>query len=177
MDEFLAARGMSYLKRCVAVPLQASLTQMLRHDAAADALVQHTASRLSSFTQLQRAGCTTHSRDAAGAAVTLAARWEGAVWVVFSRSAAPPEDADEPPPQPIETRRWLEPDGVTMHFHVATRDPDSGAIVTAKRVLRRVSWGCDGAPTVAEAAAGRTVPGSAWGALFGSSADDDAGRS
>lgn len=166
----MAARGVSYLRRCVAVPLQASVTQGLRLEG--DALVQHSSSRLSSFTQLQRAGATTQSRDAQGARVTLTARWEGDVWVVVSRAAPADGASASPPPAPLETRRWLEPNrgGTSMRFDVSTLD-QYGARVTACRRLRRVSWDPVDVPSVEEAAQGSTVPGTAWSALFGS-ADD-----
>ena len=165
---------MSYLRRCVAVPLQASVTQGLRLEG--DTLVQHSASRLSSFTQLQRAGATTPARDAQGARVLLTARWEGDVWVVVSRAA--PSDGDGAAPAcsaPIETRRWLEPNrgGLSMRFDVTTLD-ETGARVTARRRLRRVSWEAVDVPSADEAALGRTVPGSAWSALFGSADADNA---
>ena len=176
MDEFLAARGVSYLRRCVAVPLQSSVTQGLRHEGGGDALVQHSSSRLSAFTQLQRAGQTTTARDAQGARVLLTSRWEGDVWVVLSRAAPAEDDGADgaAPPAPLETRRWLEPGtgGTFMRFDVSTLD-EAGARVTACRRLRRVSWEPQGVPTVEEAAAGRTVPGAAWSALFGAAEQDD----
>ena len=180
MDEFLAARGVSYLRRCVAVPLQTSVVQGLRHEGGGDVLVQHSSSRLSSFTQLQRAGATTAARDAPGARVLLTSRWEGGGWVVVSHAAPPDvneeeDDADgAAAPAPLETRRWLEAGtgGTSMRFDVSTRDA-AGALVTACRRLRRVSWEPQGVPTVEEAAAGRTVPGAAWSALFGAAEEDD----
>jgi hypothetical protein len=151
------------------VPLQASVTQGLR--LVGDTLVQHSSSRLSAFTQLQRAGATTPARDAQGARVLLTSRWEGDVWVVVSR-AAPSGDDAAPAPAPLETRRWLEPNrgGLSMRFDVSTLD-ESGARVTARRRLRRVSWEPVDVPSVEEAAQGRIVPGTAWSALFGSTDD------
>jgi hypothetical protein len=146
-----------------AVPLQSTVTQSLRHEGAC--LVQLSSSRLSSFTQLQRCDVpTTRATDASGAPVTLSSRWEGAVWVVLSRGEAS---------APIETRRWLEDaSGLTMRFDVSTIDAATGARVTARRRLLRSSWEAEGVPTPEEAAAGRTVPGSAWSALFGSAQPD-----
>ncbi len=133
-------------------------------------MVQLSSSRLSSFTQLQRCDVpTTRATDASGAPVTLSSRWEGAVWVVLSRADASAAGASAP----IETRRWLEDaSGLTMRFDVSTIDASSGARVTARRRLLRSSWEAEGVPTPEEAAAGRTVPGSAWSALFGSAQPD-----
>jgi hypothetical protein len=152
-----------------AVPLQSTVTQSLRHEGAC--LVQLSSSRLSSFTQLQRCDvATTRATDASGAPVTLSSRWEGAVWVVLSRADA---SAGAAPSAPIETRRWLEDaSGLTMRFDVSTIDASSGARVTARRRLLRSSWECEEVPTPEEAAAGRTVPGSAWSMLFGSAQPD-----
>jgi len=154
------------------VPLQASVTQGLRLEG--DALVQHSETRLSAFTQLQRTGEITDARDAQGAHVLLTARWEGDVWVVISR-AAPSATAAAHASAPIETRRWLEPNrgGTSMRFDVSTLD-EGGARVTARRRLQRVSWEPAGVPTLDEAHDGRVVPGSAWAALFGSADVDDA---
>jgi hypothetical protein len=148
------------------VPLQSTVTQALRHEG--DCLVQVSASRLSTFTQLQRAGAATQGTDASGAPVTLSSRWEGDVWVVLSRATAGAAAASAP----IETRRWLEDaSGLTMRFDVSTIGADGGR-VTARRRLLRSSWEPEGVPTPADAAAGRTVPGSAWSMLFGSSKPD-----
>lgn len=153
------------------MPLQASVTQGLRLEG--DALVQHSETRLSSFTQLQCTDTTTHARDAQGAHVLLTARWEVDVWVVVSRAA--PSATAAAPSAPIETRRWLEPNrgGTSMRFDVSTLD-EGGARVTARRRLQRVSWEPVGVPTLDEAHDGRVVPGSAWAALFGSADVDDA---
>lgn len=149
------------------MPLQASVTQALRHEG--DSLVQVSSSRLSSFTQLQRSGSTTTGRDASGALVSLASRWEGDAWVVLSHAAGSGAAA-----LPLETRRWLEPGNLTMRFDVTTAAADgSGARVTARRRLHRVSWEPEDVPTPQQAQAGvRTVPGTAWSLLFGSAEPD-----
>ncbi len=143
------------------------MTQALRHEG--DALVQVSSSRLSSFTQLQLSGSTTTGRDASGALVSLASRWEGDAWVVLSRGTGGGVAAA----LPLETRRWLEPGALTMRFDVTTAAADgSGARVTARRRLHRVSWEPEDVPTPQQAQSGRTVPGTAWSLLFGSAEPD-----
>jgi len=154
LDVFLGARGVPYLKRLVAVPLQQSVTQALRHEES-DVLVQQSRSLLSTFTQLQRATVATQGVDATGATVTLRARWEGAVWVVDSETSNQPA---------LQTRRWLE--GEHMLFDVSTADPDAaGQTVTVRRRFRLVSRTTEGVPAAGEVQHGSCEQGSSWSLL------------
>lgn len=137
--------------------LQQSVTQALRHEES-EVLVQQSRSLLSTFTQLQRAGAATQGVDATGVAVTLRARWEGAVWVVDSQA-----EAQQPA---LHTRRWLE--GEVMRFDVSTADPEAaGRTVTVRRAFRRVSHTAAGVPAAGEVQTGRFAQGSSWSLFFG----------
>ena len=136
------------------VPLQQSVTQVLRHTGTD--LVQQSTSKLSSFTQLQRVGQTLANEDPSGGTVQLTSRWEGPVWCVTSVPTAGGGGTGQQAPTYI--RRWLDDQGA-MVFEMATPAPGAGGssngLVTAVRRFTRVGGPL---PLVAEPRSREAVP-------------------
>ena len=169
LDAFLEARGVPYLKRLIGVPLQQHVTQRIRHESSG-VLVQQSSSALSTFTQVQRCATKCRGTDASGGAVLLTTAWDGPVWVVTSQEVDAASGAPLAEKLPIVTRRWLV-DPTHMRFEVTTRHYDGSArTATAVRVFVRVSPDVGAEVPAADAVRPGTTAGSAWSALFGSTA-------
>lgn len=130
LDAFLAAKGMPFLKRLVAVPLLSSVTQRITH--VGDHLTQSSCGSVGAFTQLQRLGTSTTNVDMSGATVSLTAAWDGAVWVVHSRPVLPGSP-------PTTVRRWLDTaDKDVMWFEAEIKSQPGAPPVRSLRRFMRV---------------------------------------
>lgn len=114
-----------------AVPLQQSVTQLLRHTPTE--LLQQSVSRLSTFTQLQRIDATLANEDPQGGTVQLTARWDGLVWTVHSQPVGTTGCR-----QPLLLRRWLDEEG-SMWFEMETPSLRAGGrpVVALRRFTRK----------------------------------------